>query len=146
MLHGGCLRRSDDQTSCKGMHVPSVFGRVGLNGVGQLGPSKVEEQEQKRREADASEKGQQGVKGTQGPVHVPVDETGNAPHGQLGDEEANDDQTDHGADRLPRGRRSPHRQSVRHRREWNLLQRMGVIDCIGSPGSGYPLSSPINRH
>ena len=22
----------------------------------------------------------------------------------------------------------------------------GVIDCIGSPGSGYPLSSPINRH
>ena len=83
------------------MHDPALFGRVSLDGVREVRAPQVEKQQQEGREANPTEEGQQRVEGSQRAVHVAIDEACNHDHGELCDEEAHDDEAEHGPNRLP---------------------------------------------
>ena len=80
----------------------SLLGGVGLDGVRQPWSSKVEEKHQKRSEANTTKEGEQRVKRPDGAVHVTVDVARHDEHGDLRNEEADDNQSEHRANGVPR--------------------------------------------
>ena len=125
VLDPGWLGGFDHHAAGERMHVGSLVGRVSLHGVGEFWPSEVEEQQEERREANSSEEGEERVERPHGSVHVPVDVTRDDEHGDLGNEEADDDQAEHGPNGLPGRGGSPHREAVGNRGQRHLLKRDG---------------------
>ena len=102
VLDHGWSRRFDHRPTDQRMKLASLLGGVGLDGVRQPWSSKVKEKHQKRSKANTAEEGKERVKGSDGAVHVAVDVASHDEHGDLRNEEADDDQPEHRANGVPR--------------------------------------------
>ena len=109
VLNRGGLGRFDHRTARKGVELASLLGWIGVNGVGEFWATQEKEEQEKRRKEHAAKEGDERVKRTYASVHVAVNVASDDDYSDLCDEETDDDEADHGANRLPRRRGLPHR-------------------------------------